>query len=89
MSKEVEALGEKVKSLELDLKSLTDKMNDIKETEKIKRMLKDQERGAFKSLVDVLKVIAAIIFLITAGNKATDTPEMNKTKVDWIESLIK
>lgn len=89
MLKEQERLSEKVRLLETNVEKLTDEISDIKETEKIKRMLKDQEKGAFKTLLDVLKVIAAIIFLLAAGNKATDTTEMNKVKVKWIESLIK
>ena len=89
MSKELESLNEKVKSLESGVEKITEKMRDIEETEKIKRMLSDQTKGTFKTLLDVLKVIAAILFLLTAGNKATDSPEMNKTKVKWIESLIK
>lgn len=89
MSKELESLNEKVSLQGRDIEKLTEKMRDIEETEKIKRMLSDQTKGTFKTLLDVLKVIAAILFLLTAGNKATDSPEMNKTKIKWIESLIK
>lgn len=81
MSKETEQLIEKVGSLGRDVEKLTEKMRDIEETEKIKKMLKDQEKGTFKTVLDVLKVIAAIVLLLTAGNKFIDTP--------WIESLVK
>ena len=89
MSKELEKLKEDFSLLGRDVDKLSEKMRDIEETEKIRQMLKDQEKGTFKYLLDTLKVIAAIVLLLTAGNKATDTPEMNKTKVNWIESLVK
>jgi len=89
MSRELEKLREEVSSQGRELDKLTDKMRDIEETEKIKQMLKDQEKGTFKYLLDTLKVIAAIVLLLTAGNKVTDTPQMNKEKVKWIESLVR
>ncbi len=89
MSREIENLKEQINSQGRELDVLTEKMRDIEETKKIKQMLKDQEKGTFKYMLDTLKVIAAIVLLLTAGNKATDTPEMNKSKVDWIESLVK
>lgn len=82
MSKEAEKSNERISSLERDVENLTEKMDEIEQTEKIKKILKDQEKGAFKYLLDTLKVIAAIIFLLTAGNKAVDGNE-------WIKNLVK
>ena len=73
-------LESEIAKLQDDVAEIHEKIHDIEVEERIKRILKDQEKGTFKYLLDTLKVIAAIIFLATAGGKATD--------IDWIKSLV-
>lgn len=73
-------IKEELDDLRAEVKTLTTKMLEIEQTQRIKRILKDQEKGTFKYLLDTLKVIAAIVFLATAGNKAAD--------LDWVQKLI-
>lgn len=73
-------IKEELDDLRAEVKTLTTKMLEIEQTQRIKRILKDQEKGTFKYLLDTLKVIAAIVFLVTAGNKAAD--------LDWAQKLI-
>lgn len=73
-------LKEDLDDLRAEVKTLTSKMLEIEQTQRIKRILKDQEKGTFKYMLDTLRVIAAIVFIAAAGSKATD--------LDWIQQLI-
>jgi hypothetical protein len=79
MSSKQEELEKKINDLKRDQESLKVVVTRIERTEEIKRVIKDQQGGMFKYFADLLKIILAIIVIIS-GSKIAEQP--------WVSKLI-
>lgn len=80
MSSKQEELEKKIEELKKDQEALKTTVSKIERTEEIRRVIKDQQGGMLKYFTDTLKIILAII-VVVSGSKIAEQP--------WVSELIK
>lgn len=80
MSSKQEELEKKIEDLKRDHETLKTAVIRIERTEEIRRVVKDQQGGVLKYFADTLKIIFAII-VVVSGSKIAEQP--------WVSELIK
>jgi prefoldin subunit 5 len=80
MSSKQDELEKKLDSIEREQSSLKTIISKIEQAEETKRIIKDQQGSPLKYLVDILKILLAIV-VISSGSRIAEQP--------WVSELIK